>query len=108
MSEKFQITRAENRNLIEDGKVELESTVSMTLQQKSVLHDAQSVKATASTSVSSSGIQTPKVSSSIRFDDTTSPIRGEGSNNTSVEAFEASAPSLPIEVWYKTKVKKLL
>ena len=72
-TESFKITRAENRNVLEDGKIELESTVSMILQQKSILYDAkfatEKPMAIAMTSVSSSGFETPRVTSSIQIQD---------------------------------------
>ena len=100
-TESFKISRTENKSFLEDGKVELESTVSMTLQQKSILHDVKSAGGTASTSsVSSSGIQTPKLSSSIRFDGNNSTIIDEDNNEASGESFQFPAPPLPIEVRY--------
>ena len=85
--------------------MELESTVSMTLQQKSIVDDtklAPEITTTATaktTSVSSSGFQTPRVASSIRFEDennseTTATTRDH--NESSVEAF--NSPPSPIQV----------
>ena len=103
-TESFKITRTENQNFLGDGKVELESTVSMTLQQKSIVHDnklAEETAAAATTSVPSSGFQTPRVSSSIRFEDensTTATTRDNDNNESSGDTFNFPSPPSPIQV----------
>ena len=78
----------------------MESTVQMTLQHKSILPDTASTGGTAITSVSSSGLQTPKLSTAIRFEDANSRGVAQADNNQILgESFEfPPPPSLPIDV----------
>ena len=69
----------------------------MTLQQKSILQDKNLAGTEAVASVSSSGLQTPKVTHAIRYDDESKSI-SEESTEVPGDSFEFPAPPLYIEV----------
>jgi hypothetical protein len=75
----------------------------MTLQHKSILQDKTSTGGTAITSVSSSGLQTPKLSTSIGFGEENSSKTSQDDNDPILgESFEfPPPPSLPIGVKIK-------
>ena len=80
-----------------DGKVELESTVQMTLQQKSILHESDLNRRSTATSVSASGLQTPKVSSFV-YHDNDHISQCEDNAGIPEDSFEFPAPPMPLEV----------
>ena len=96
-TESFTVSRSENQNFLPDGKVELESTVQMTLQQKSILHESDLSKRSAATSVSASGVQTPKVSSFV-YHDNNRISQCEDNAGVPEDSFEFPAPPMPLEV----------
>ena len=69
----------------------------MTLQQKSILHDSDLTRVSAATSVSASGLQTPKVSSYVLHRDGHSSDKDDGTE-VQEDSFEFPAPPLPLEV----------
>ena len=74
----------------------------MTFQQKSILHDSNLNRGWAATSVSASGLQTPKVSSFVLNDKVlTSPK--EDNHEMQEDSFEFPAPPLPLEVVCKSR-----
>ena len=96
-AESFTVSRSENQNFMPDGSVELESTVQMTLQQKSILHESDLNRRSAATSVSASGLQTPKVSSFV-YHDNDRISHCEDNAGVPEDSFEFPAPPMPLEV----------
>ena len=98
-TESFKITRTENQNFLEDGKVELESTVSLTLQHKSIVQDIRTGAESVAPPLTSSGVETPPAVSSIRFHDN---INSNEKDHNGFSSGEASsnfpAPPSPTEV----------
>ena len=70
IAEIYKISKPDNHNFPNDGKEEMESTAQLTLQQNSALEDKDSPGesiTTASASILSSSLQTPKTTSSVQF-----------------------------------------
>ena len=70
----------------------------MTIQQKSIINDSDLTRGSAATSVSASGLQTPKVSSYV-FDSNDQKTSAKDDDLEMPEdSFEFPAPPLPLEV----------
>ena len=94
----FKVTRTYNQNVLEDGKVELESTLSVTVHHKSIVHNnAIASESLASTPILSSGFVTPRANSSTRFRSEIDPSEKED-NESSRESSHFPPPPPHIEV----------
>ena len=96
-TESFTVSRSENQNFLPDGKVELESTVQMTLQQKSILHESDLNRRSAATSVCASGLQTPKVSSFV-YHENDRISQSEDNAGMPEDSIQFPASPMPLEV----------
>ena len=70
----------------------------MTLQQKSILNDSDLTRRSATTSVSESGLQTPKVSSYVSYSNEPKALMKDEDPEMPEDSFEFPAPPLPLEV----------
>ena len=98
-TENLKITRTENQNFLEDGKVELESTVSLTLQHKSTVQGEKRDAISAASPTASTNVQIPEFNVQIHSHDDNKPSEKDSTELSSGEAsFNFPAAPSSIEV----------